>query len=597
VNYDALTTGAICHELRASILGGRVQHVHHPDETSIALDVYAQGRSHWLYCSIHPDQARLHLTTGRPARTTDAVTPLLLLMRKYVDGGRVDDVYQPALERVIRLRFSRRAPSGSVWHTELIAEVMGRLSNLILVDSDGSVMDALKRVPPSMNRVRTVLPRRRYDPPPPPDKLDPRQVRAAQLTTTAPDGKPYRSLRDALIAQVNACSPLLAREVLYRAHRRLEVSSEDADWDAIAAAFHEIWGDAGAGRWGPTVALEEGKLAAYAAYPLRSFPEVRPIASMSAAVERWYAEGGATRSRANQGASPASGINGRLAGVAAVGMNEAQRRSLRQAIEAAQDRLRAKLYSLKQSMANAEEMDRLRGAGEYLLTVASQVPPGTLEVVPPAGATLTLLPGESAVEAAQRYFGRYAKAKAAAQEVPALIAGVEHEARYLDEALTHLDLARTPQELNDLRSEWIELGYVRAKRPGAKGKGRDARAKRAAPTGFRRVSVDGFDVLVGRSGKGNDVLLSREAHPADVWLHARGVPGAHVVVRAGGRDVPEQVLRRAAKLAAAHSQARTAPTVGVDYTLCKYVDRIKGAPPGLVNYRGERTIYVQPEAE
>jgi predicted ribosome quality control (RQC) complex YloA/Tae2 family protein len=130
---------------------------------------------------------------------------------------------------------------------------------------------------------------------------------------------------------------------------------------------------------------------------------------------------------------------------------------------------------------------------------------------------------------------------------------------------------------------------VRGRRP-ASGRGGGTGA-----AGFDRTTVDGFDVLVGRSGRGNDALLSRGARPDDVWLHARGIPGAYVVVRAAGRPVPEHVLRRAAALAAAHSQARTAPTVGVDYTLCKYVDRVKGGPPGLANYRGERTLHVAPE--
>lgn len=587
MNYDAITVGAMCDELRARILGGRVQHVHHPDESSLALQFYAQGQTQWLFTTIDPAGARLHLMRDRPARTTDAVTPVLLLLRKYVNGARLDDVEQPPLERVIRLRFSKRAPSGEIWRRELVAEIMGRLSNLILVDQDGTVVDALKRVPPSLNRVRTVLPQRRYDLPPPQEKLDPRSLGPGQLSMAIEDGGPYRSLRDALIAQVNACSPLLAREVIFRAHGRLDVPQAEADWTAIATAFREIWQDADAGRWGPSIALEDGRSTAYAPYPSRSYPEVQPVASISTAVERWYAEGGVSKS-ASQGTGTAPKVAGS-------GMDEAQRRGLRQAVEAAKDRLRAKLYSLNQSLVEDEEVARLRLAGEHLLVVAAQIPPGTTEVEMPDGTKLTLHPGETAVEAAQRYFARYAKAKAAVRDVPDLIAGVEHELRYLDDALTLLDLAQSPSDLADLRAEWADLGYVRAK-PGKK-QGQQGKKKGISARGYRRVVVDGFDVLVGRSGKGNDQLLSREAHAADVWLHARGVPGAHVVIRTGGRDVPEPVLQRAASLAAAHSQSRTAPTVGVDFTLCKYVDRIKGAPPGLVNYRGERTLYVTPAAE
>src|SRR5687767_7052949 len=216
MNFDALTVAAVRDELRAKVLGGRVQHVHLPDELGLALELYAQGRSHWLYCSAHAQHARAHLVSERPPRTSDAVSPLLLLLRKYVDGARLDAIEQPPLERILRLQFSRRAPSGELWHTELVIEAMGRYSNLILLEQDGSVMDAAKRITAAQSRVRTILPRQRYDPPPAPNKLDPRTLDTAALAGKIGASAPATSLRDRLVAEVNACSPLLAREVVYR---------------------------------------------------------------------------------------------------------------------------------------------------------------------------------------------------------------------------------------------------------------------------------------------------------------------------------------------------------------------------------------------
>ncbi|HEU5316182.1 MAG TPA: NFACT RNA binding domain-containing protein [Chloroflexota bacterium] len=552
MNYDAITTTAIRRELAETIVGGRVQHVHHPDDLSLALEIHAGPRTHWLFLSAEPDAARVHLLPERPARATDRVTPLLLLLRKYVDGGRIEAVDQPPLERVLRFAVTRRSPSGELWRTELIAEIMGRLSNLILLDSDGSVMDSIKRVPPSLNRVRTVLPRHRYDPPPPQDKLDPRTLSSEALARAL--AAPARSLANALVTQVNACSPLLAREVLLRAHGRVDVPATEADPPAIAAALQRLWQAVAHGTPEPSVAVDEGRVVAFAAYPLRSFPGALPADSISAAVTRFFAD------RAARPRPPS---------------DEARRRTYRAALAEAQDRLRAKLYSLRQSLVGDDEVQRLRDEGERLLA-------------------------EQRVEDAQRTFDRYAKVKAAARDVPAMIEGVEHELRYLDEALTLLDLAADSQELAALRAEWSELGYLRAGSPrpakdrGTRYPGR--RRLKEGPSGFRRLKVSGFDVLVGRSGRGNDVLLAKEARPDDVWLHARGVPGAHVVVRSGGRQVPEPVLRRAAALAAGQSRARTAPSVGVDYTLVRYVDRVRGGPPGLANYRGEKTLHVVPES-
>lgn len=605
MNFDALTVGAVCDELRATLLGGRVQRVHLPDEHGLAVELYAQGGgakaegtegprgARWLYASAHPQRARLHLVSARPPRPSDDVTPLLLLLRKYVDGGRLDAVTQPELERIVRLDFTKRAPAGELWRTTLVVEVLGRQSNLILLDADGTVMDAARRVGPQQSRSRIVLPQRRYDPPPVPDRLDPRWIDPGALAEAAGDYPPGGKLREVLVAEVQACSPLLAREVVFGVHGDAQAPVAAGGWEAIAGAFAAVWRAAADGRWGPSVAVDGERLLAYAGYPLRSFPDAQAVTSISRAVERWFAQ------------SPAGGAG---AGGGPPDSLAARKAPLRQALEAGRDRLRAKRFSLQRGLVDEGEVLRLRLAGEHLLAFGNELAPGQERFTLPDDETeLALDPGLTPVENARRYFTRYGKARAAATEVPQLLAAAEHELAYLDEALTHLDLAGTPDELAALRAEWAEGGYLgpqarpRAPRPSGKGRGRGAAGPRGRDAGraqaaYRRLAVDGFEVLVGRSGRGNDALLTREAHPQDVWLHARGIPGGHVLVRAAGRSVPDSVLRRAAALAAGQSQARTAPSVAVDYTLRRYVDRVKGGPPGLVTYRGERTLHVPPAA-
>ncbi|MDQ3702297.1 MAG: NFACT family protein, partial [Chloroflexota bacterium] len=550
MNLDALAVGAVCAELRSTILGGRVQHVHLPDEHGLAMEVYAAGQARWLYASAHPQRARLHLVSSRPPRPADEVTPLLLLLRKYVDEGRLEDVQQPELERIVRLRFSKRAPSGETWRTTLVAELMGRQSNLILLEEDGTVMDAAKRITAEQSRSRVVLPQRRYSPPAVPDRLDPRFLQGADLSARAGTAAPGQRLRELLVGTVQACSPLLAREMVYRVHGDCEAKLEREGWDELAVALHETWGAANAGHRAPTAAFDGERVVAYAAYPLRSFPDVRPAPSISLAIERWFAE-----------SSPATGPADSL---------QARKAPLRQGLEAARDRLRAKRYSLQQGLVDEADVVRLRRAGEHLLAFGRDLAPGENRFTVAEDPTpLTVDPALSAVENARHYFSRYAKAKGAAREVPALLAGTEHELRYLDEAVTHLDLAATSDELAALRGEWGEQGYLRAPRPkqgrtepGAKSKsgrpgkggsrrqGRQGTDRGRASEPFHRVVIDGFEVLVGRSGKGNDALLSRDRHPADLWLHARGIPGGHVLIRSAGRPVPEPVLRQAAAIAA-----------------------------------------------
>jgi predicted ribosome quality control (RQC) complex YloA/Tae2 family protein len=390
---------------------------------------------------------------------------------------------------------------------------------------------------------------------------------------------------------VGACSPLLAREVAWRAHGEGAEKVARPDWDSVAAAMRAIWDDAAAARAVLSVAVEDngdggdGRIAAYAPYLLHCYARVQRIESISAAVRSWFAQAG------------------RAAGT---GEPEAARkRALRQALGAAQDRLRAKRFSLQRSLPDAQEADRLRRAGELLLAFAPRVEPGaSVFRVPDEDLEITLDPQLSAVENAQRYFARYAKTRDAAREVPVLLAAVENDLRYLDDALVQLDLAASPGELAALQEEWSELGFTKppkVPRPGkgsarpAQKRGRSGGAREDSLGQVARVVVGGYDVLIGRSGRGNDALLGPESGPDDIWLHARGVPGAHVLVRTRGRQPPEAVLRRAAALAAAHSQARGAGSVAVDCTVRKYVQRVKGAPPGLVTYRGERTLHVTPE--
>jgi predicted ribosome quality control (RQC) complex YloA/Tae2 family protein len=585
---DALTVLALRDELRATVLGGRVQHVHLSSELAVAIEVFAQGTRRWLYCAADPQRPRAYLTGERPPRTSDVVTPLLLLLRKYVDGARLDYVEQPELERILRLGFANRLPDGTLVRTELVVELLGRQSNLVLVHEDGAILDVARRVTPEMSRTRTLLPHWRYTPPPPQERLDPRILDGRALHLAAGEAPADRTVAGFLVSAVGACSPLLAREVVYRAFGPTPPALPDvslAGWDQLAAEMRLMWHQAESGEAVPSLAYEGERVVAYAPYLLRSFPDVRPAPSISRALEVWYGQPAGT-------------------GVA----DAARRRALAQALAAAQDRLRAKRYSLQRSLVDPVEIDRLRRSGEYLLAFGPQIAPGAEAwSVPGEDLTIALDPHLTAVQNAQQYFARYAKTKAAAQQVPAMLAAVEHDLRYLDEALILLELARSPSELAALQAEWAELGFAKPpkgarirhqhgkQRAGGTGRSR-GRPQPSRPAGqYAQLEVGGFPVLLGRSGRGNDALLGPESHPDDLWLHARGVAGAHVLVRSRGRPVPEPVLRRAAALAAAHSQARSAGSVAVDYTARKHVQRIRGAPPGLVTYRGERTIYVAPE--
>lgn len=563
--FDAMTTAAVVDELRETILDGRVQAVIQPDEWSIGLEVYAQRQRRYLLLSAHPDYARVHLVREKLRRGVEGASPLLLLLRKYVRGGRIVGVAQPPFERILHLRVAHQEGEST-----FIAEVMGRYANLVLVAADGIVMGCLKRVGPEMSRVRTLLPDQLYVPLPPQPKLDPTdldEARARHLVGTARDGTP---LWRVLVNGVRGISPLLAKEVAFRATGEVATPVERVvDVSPVVEAFQDLMLPVWEHRWQPCLAREHGETVAFAPYPLTQYGQIEAQSSISVALETYYAA-----------------FIGEEAYTAA-------KARIRAALERARRRVERKRQALLRSQATPEEIETLRHKGELILAYAHAMQPGQEELMaqmspqePPL--TIRLDPKLTPVENAQAYFKEYHKAKNAAAGAPARLAQADLELRYLDQLATDLDLAANRPEIDEVRAALLAAGYLQPERA-------EYRPQRSRPLEVQ--SADGFTILVGKNARQNDLLTFRRAAPDDVWLHARGVPGAHVIIKTAGRPVPEATLRQAARLAARYSAARREKSVAVDYTLRRYVKRVRGGRPGLVTYRHERTLTVSPGEE
>ena len=558
--FDALTMAAMADELRAQILGGRVQKVLLPDELSVGMEIYAHGERRYLLASAHPQHARLHLTGEKLRRGTEKTTPLLLLLRKYVRGGRIATVKQPSFERVLHIGVQH--PAGN---TILIIEVMGRYSNIILVSEEGLVLDSVKRVGPEMSRYRTILPQRLYVPPPPQPKLDPTDVTELQLRDILSDAPPDSPIWRALVKGIAGVSPLMAREVVYRAMGDAEaVVSQVVKISPLLDVFQDMLIPVWEHRWQPCVVREGQHVVAFAPYPLTQYGDWEEVESISQAVEAYYRQ-----------------MLGEDAYAAA-------KRKAREAIQRARERVRRRREALERARVSQAQVNELRRKGEMILAYAHLIQPGQRELRAPVEPPLLieLDPSLTPVENAQRYFERYKKAKRAAEEIPAALRQAELELRYLDQLETDLDLAANWPEIQEVEACLAEAGYIREK-------GRRPKVGRSRPLAVH--SPDGFLILVGRNSRQNEEVTFRRAAPDDLWLHARGVPGAHVIVKSGGQEVPEATLRQAAQLAAYYSQARGSSHVEVDYTQRRYVRPIKGAGRGLVTYTQEKTIRVAPD--
>lgn len=568
---DALTIAALRDELDERLNGGRVQRIVQPSALSIGLEVYA-GRRYQLLASAEPQSPRVLLVDDKLRRGLDKPSPMQLLLAKYVRDARLEGVRQPDLERVLRFTFT-----GEHGTVHLVCELMGRYSNIILVSSDGFVMDAVKRVPSSLNRYRVTLPNHPYVPPPPQDKAHPRLLTPGDLLAMPAEGPIWRRL----VAGVLAISPLVAREIVHRATGDAERAGalDPATAAALVQATVDLMRLTETHAWTPCVGLarEDGAAtpAAYAAYDLTHWPEREPAEGMSAAMARVL-----------DAARPFDAYKQVRARLYAL-IDE----------QAAQQE--ARLASLRRSLVPEQEIEAVQAMGQAILGMAWAIQPGqeALEVdpadwgLPTDGGTvrIPLDPALSPSENAQEKFRTYRKMRAAAEGVPALIAQGEADLAYLRQLRSDVDLAEDRPQLDAIEGELVEAGFVprraKASRPAAAG----------APLSVH--APDGTLILVGRNSRQNDEVTFRRGGPEDLWLHAHGVPGAHVIVKSGGAAVDEDTLLEAARLAARYSAARHEAQVLVDVTERRHVRHIKGGRPGMVTYSHEWTITVRPAAE
>lgn len=668
---DAMTLAAVRDEWQKLLIGARIDTIIQPTEHAIALQCYAPGRegqggqNRWLYLSAHPQLARAHVTALKPTKIASEPPPFVMLLRKHLEGARVESVAQPRWERVIELVAGYRSnpESDERIHFRLIIEIMGRLSNIILCDENGMILGSLKRVGADVNRYRVIASGVPYVPPPPQQRtltgqslprLEPTSVTAAQLAICATDeGKPdaetatkgKRSKRaneppklwQLLIHHLLGFSPLLAREAVYRATKDAEMlvgTAGDATnplWEELAWNVRTLAELYDTHTWHPqlveqlnngrdesvSTASEKGVGTdlsrpsannrifpiAFAVYVLEQYAEmadvrVRDVVSVNLLLDDYYA-----RSEWRDAL-------------------EVLRSPIRKALQTYLERYQRKAEQLQKELAVIEEAAQYRLQGDLLLAYQHEVQQGQTNVSlhnffanednqegqPEVMVTVPLDPRFDAVGNANRLFNKYHKLRRAAALVPAQIEQNAAQLATVEQLLADLMLAETPQEVSLVKAEVQTAGYIRGKPSAkeqkaakkAKGKGsKQTKGKPVAPGGGVPLHVqsrDGFTVLIGKNSRQNEEVTFHQATANDIWLHARGVPGAHVIIKASGREVPRSTIEQAAQLAAYYSQARGSTSVSVDYTLQKHVRHMKGGGPGMVIYERERTLYAEPMA-
>lgn len=567
MGLDGFTLRALVAELAPMLTGARLTKVQQPARDQVALILYHQRRDWRLVLSVNPRWARLSLEDAGPDNPPTP-PPFCMVLRKHLDGARLVEIAQDGLERVVTLAFAVRDELGDLRRKRLLLEIMGRHSNLVLVDERNTIIDALRRVADE-EAVRPLLPGLPYTPPPRPALPDALTIDRSSFAELLRCQQP---VADALCRGLFGLSPLLARELCARAGIPPHAPAETLTMTEITLLYDALVAlrSTESGLRPQAVTLPGGRTE-FSAYDLTQF---------GAAPRRYY-----------------ESVQALIADVLGDGERQETLASLKLSLAALvrreSERCERKRAAQLEEARRGAEADDLRLVGELILAnlhkLGKRMTAATLADYAGNERTVALDPSLSPSDNAQAYFRRYARAKKAAVAAAEQARRTSEELAYLNALAVALEQATDIASLNDIRAELAAQGYLRSV-----GNGRSAAPTPAQPRRF--TSSDGCEILVGRSNMQNDRLTMKLARPDDIWLHAKDIPGAHVILRVGKEPPSFQAITEAAALAAYFSSARAATKVPVDYTERRHVRKVPGARPGMVIYDHQKTIMVAPQA-
>ena len=565
---DGFTLGLIARELNGALCGGRIDRIIQPERDELIFTVRNGGANHQLLLSASAGCARAHLTNVKKNSPLEPFN-LCMLMRKHLIGGRIYEIRQAEADRILEIEIEHLDELGDRARKTIVCEFMGKHSNLIFTGADGRIIDSARRVSEAISSVREVLPGLRYERPPAHGKIPFDQVTEDALYAALRDkGGPLNKL---ISACISGMSSQTARELIFRACGNEDAHIEECDLTAVCASIaselHHIPDELS-----PAVLYgADGRPVDAIAFPYRSRAHLRSEAfpTISAAMDEFFR----SRDRAERIAQKSAAIH----------------RTLKNNIE----RCEKKLALQREALLGSERMEEYRVSGELLtanlhlaekgmksVSLPNYYDPELKEIEIPLDVKL------SPAQNAQRYFKLYQKARNARTLAAEQIEKTSEELAYLEGQMDNLGKCSGESELAELRDELEKFGYVR--------RVTNRRQMKQLPPSqpMKFTAPSGATILVGKNNLQND-KLTFSADPNEVWLHAKDMPGSHVIIV--GENPDDETIVYAAKLAAAYSKGANSSNVPVDYTRRRFVKKPSGAKPGFVIYTNQRTLYVTPE--
>lgn len=569
---DGIVISNIVAELNSTILNSKISKIAEPEADELLLTLKGPNGSFRLSMSASASLPFIYLTPTNKVSPLTAPT-FCMVLRKHIANGRITKIYQPGMERIINFEIEHLNEMGDLCHKVLIIELMGKYSNIIFTDSDGTIIDSAKRIPASVSSVREVLPGRAYTiPATQEDKYNPLTVDSKQFVDII-SAKPL-TVSKAIYSSFSGISPLVANELAHRAG--LDADSPVAAYSHdellhLGSNFTWMMEDIKNNRFTPNIVRDGNEPKEFSSIELTQYSDltVTKYESISEVLELYYSERN-TYTRIRQKSA-----------------------DLRKHVNTLLERNQKK-YSLQmKQLKDSEKREKYKVYGELInafgygltpddkfLEAANYYDDNKIIKIPIDN---TKTPAENA----QKYFDKYGKMKRTAEALNELILETKGQIDHLESIQNSLDIALSADDLVQIKDELIEYGFIK------KGKGSKKQKVKSKP--FHYISSDGFDMYVGKNNYQNDELTFKLATGNDWWFHAKKMAGSHVVVKTPDGELPDRTFEEAGRLAAYYSKGRTAPKVEIDYIQKKHVKKPGGAKPGFVVYYTNYSLMAEPD--
>ena len=557
--FDGITISNIVKELNDTILNGRIAKIAQPENDELLLTIKPAKGQVRLVISASASLPLIYLS--RDNKPSPMTAPnFCMLLRKHIANGRIVGISQPSLERIIRFEIEHLDELGDLCRKSLIVEIMGKHSNIIFCNEKGMIIDSIKHVSAQMSSVREVLPGREYFIPDTMKKENPLGIPEENFTQELlskpmPVGK-------AIYNSFTGISPVVAEEICYLAGIDSSLPASEMSADLLSHLYRQFtyfMEQVTESKFSPAIYYEGNEPKEFSSLPLTHFSnyQVKSFDSISEVIRTYYSSRDLI-TRIRQKSS-----------------------DLRRVVQTALERNRKKYDLQLKQLRDTENRDKYKVYGELIHTYGYNLEDGAKELEALNYYTnemikIPLDPQKTPQENAKKYFDRYNKQKRTFEALSELIKETKDEIDYLESVSKSLDIARSEDDLIQIKEELIESGFIRRKQSSKKVK--------ITSKPFHYISSDGFHMYVGKNNLQNEELTFHFANGGDWWFHAKKAPGSHVIVKTNGEELPDRTFEEAARLAAHYSKNSGAEKVEVDYVEKKQVKKPNGSKPGFVVY-------------